>query len=137
MLFLRRWQGDVCLSSVIRHRGQKRRWRAVGTVPVICFISSGFRGRSSARWHTASFPASRRISSASSSLVADHSNETAFNRRNAIRVKKVLIIMGRYLPGYKDGGPVRSIKNLVDRLGDILYFFTQHNTCMKNIDACT
>lgn len=25
--------------------------------------------------------------------------------------------MGRYLPGYKDGGPVRSIKNLVDRLG--------------------
>lgn len=26
--------------------------------------------------------------------------------------------MGRYLPGYKDGGPVRSIKNLVDYLGD-------------------
>ncbi len=26
--------------------------------------------------------------------------------------------MGRYLPGYKDGGPVRSIKNLTDRLGD-------------------
>lgn len=25
--------------------------------------------------------------------------------------------MGRYLPGYKDGGPVRSIKNLVDFLG--------------------
>jgi len=33
-------------------------------------------------------------------------------------MKKILIIMGRYLPGYKDGGPVRSIKNLVDRLGD-------------------
>lgn len=32
--------------------------------------------------------------------------------------KRVLIIMGRYLPGYKDGGPVRSIKNLVDYLGD-------------------
>ena len=30
---------------------------------------------------------------------------------------KILIIMGRYLPGYKDGGPVRSIKNLVDSLG--------------------
>lgn len=29
-----------------------------------------------------------------------------------------MIIMGRYLPGYKDGGPVRSIKNLTDRLGD-------------------
>lgn len=25
--------------------------------------------------------------------------------------------MGRYLPGYKDGGPVRSIKNLTDALG--------------------
>lgn len=32
--------------------------------------------------------------------------------------KNILIIMGRYLPGYKDGGPVRSIKNLVDYLGD-------------------
>ncbi|MCR4588350.1 MAG: glycosyltransferase family 4 protein [Lachnospiraceae bacterium] len=32
--------------------------------------------------------------------------------------KVILIIMGRYLPGYKDGGPVRSIKNLTDRLGD-------------------
>lgn len=26
--------------------------------------------------------------------------------------------MGRYLPGYKDGGPVRSIKNLTDFLGE-------------------
>ena len=32
--------------------------------------------------------------------------------------KDILIIMGRYLPGYKDGGPVRSIKNLVDYLGN-------------------
>ncbi|MGO4108860.1 glycosyltransferase family 4 protein [Paenibacillus sp. YAF4_2] len=32
--------------------------------------------------------------------------------------KDILIIMGRYLPGYKDGGPVRSIQNLVDYLGD-------------------
>lgn len=32
-------------------------------------------------------------------------------------MRKILVIMGRYLPGYKDGGPVRSIKNLVDRLG--------------------
>lgn len=29
----------------------------------------------------------------------------------------ILIITGRYLPGYKDGGPVRSIKNIVDYLG--------------------
>lgn len=32
--------------------------------------------------------------------------------------KNILIIMGRYLPGYKDGGPVRSIKNLIDFIGD-------------------
>lgn len=32
--------------------------------------------------------------------------------------KKILIITGRYLPGYKDGGPVRSIVNLTDYLGD-------------------
>lgn len=32
--------------------------------------------------------------------------------------KDILIITGRYLPGYKDGGPVRSIKNLTDWLGD-------------------
>lgn len=31
--------------------------------------------------------------------------------------KEILIVMGRYLPGYKDGGPVRSIKNLTDFLG--------------------
>lgn len=33
-------------------------------------------------------------------------------------MKKILIIMGRYLPGYKEGGPVRSTKNLVDQLGN-------------------
>lgn len=32
--------------------------------------------------------------------------------------KDILIITGRYLPGYKDGGPVRSIKNLTDFLGE-------------------
>ena len=32
--------------------------------------------------------------------------------------KDILIITGRYLPGYKDGGPVRTIKNLTDWLGD-------------------
>lgn len=32
--------------------------------------------------------------------------------------KNILIITGRYLPGYKDGGPVRSIKNLTDFLGE-------------------
>lgn len=33
-------------------------------------------------------------------------------------MKKVLILMGRYLPGYKDGGPVRTIKNLTDIFGE-------------------
>ena len=33
-------------------------------------------------------------------------------------MKKILIITGRYLPGYKDGGPVRTIANLVDYLGE-------------------
>lgn len=36
---------------------------------------------------------------------------------------KILIIMGRYLPGYKDGGPVRSIINLTDYLGDEYDFY--------------
>ncbi len=31
--------------------------------------------------------------------------------------------MGRYLPGYKDGGPIRSIKNLTDILGDEYDFY--------------
>lgn len=38
-------------------------------------------------------------------------------------MKKVLIITGRYLPGYKDGGPVRTLKNLIDSIGD-RYNFT-------------
>ena len=32
--------------------------------------------------------------------------------------KDILIVMGRYLPGFKDGGPIRTIKNVVDYLGD-------------------
>lgn len=36
--------------------------------------------------------------------------------------RNILIIMGRYLPGYKDGGPVRTIKNLVDYLGEEYQF---------------
>lgn len=31
--------------------------------------------------------------------------------------KRILIVMGRYLPGFKTGGPVRSTKNLIDALG--------------------
>jgi len=33
-------------------------------------------------------------------------------------MRKILIIAGRYLPGYRDGGPVRSIINLTEWFGD-------------------
>lgn len=33
-------------------------------------------------------------------------------------MNKILILAGRYLPGYKDGGPVRTLINLIDLLGD-------------------
>lgn len=42
-------------------------------------------------------------------------------------MRKILILMGRYLPGYKDGGPVRTIINLTDALGDEYDF---HIACL-------
>ena len=33
-------------------------------------------------------------------------------------MRKILIITGRYLPGHRDGGPVRSIENLTEWMGD-------------------
>ena len=33
-------------------------------------------------------------------------------------MKRILILMGRYLPGYKDGGPLRTIINVTEALGD-------------------
>lgn len=38
-------------------------------------------------------------------------------------MKKILILMGRYLPGYKDGGPLRTIVNLTDALGNEYDFY--------------
>jgi len=38
-------------------------------------------------------------------------------------MKKVLVVAGWYLPGYKAGGPIRTISNLVDYLGDELDFY--------------
>lgn len=35
----------------------------------------------------------------------------------------ILTFLGYYLPGYKSGGPTRTIVNMVDRLGDELEFF--------------
>ena len=33
-------------------------------------------------------------------------------------MRTVLILMGRYLPGHKDGGPLRTIINVTEALGD-------------------
>ena len=38
-------------------------------------------------------------------------------------MKRVLILMGRYLPGHRDGGPLRTIANVVEALGDEYRFF--------------
>lgn len=35
-----------------------------------------------------------------------------------MKKKRILIVMGGYLPGYRSGGPVKSIKNIVDCYGD-------------------
>ncbi|MBR1450401.1 MAG: hypothetical protein IJ591_01660, partial [Lachnospiraceae bacterium] len=32
-------------------------------------------------------------------------------------MRKILILTGRYLPGFRDGGPVRSLVNLTDTFG--------------------
>lgn len=37
-------------------------------------------------------------------------------------MKTIAILCGRYLPGYKDGGPVRTIVNLVECLGNDYHF---------------
>ena len=38
-------------------------------------------------------------------------------------MKKILILAGRYLPGHKDGGPLRTLVNLTDALGDEYDFY--------------
>ena len=39
------------------------------------------------------------------------------------KFKKILILMGGYLPGHKDGGPSRTIVNLTDMLGEEYAFY--------------
>lgn len=38
-------------------------------------------------------------------------------------MRKILILMGRYLPGHKDGGPLRTMINITDTLGDEYEFY--------------
>src|SRR5262249_30130773 len=43
--------------------------------------------------------------------------------RNRLSVAMtVLVFVKHYLPGYKSGGPIRSLANLVEHLGDELHF---------------
>ena len=42
---------------------------------------------------------------------------------NLVKKKRVLIFVGGYLPGFRFGGPVRSISNMVDSLGDNFDFY--------------
>ena len=42
-------------------------------------------------------------------------------------MKRILILMGRYLPGHKDGGPLRTIANVTEALGDEYDF---HIACL-------
>jgi glycosyltransferase involved in cell wall biosynthesis len=41
---------------------------------------------------------------------------------NLAKKKRVLIFVGGYLPGFKFGGPIRSISNMVDSLGHVFDF---------------
>ena len=47
-------------------------------------------------------------------------------------MKKILVIIGTYLPGYKAGGPVLSIANLIDYLGDEYEFSVLTSCCDLN-----
>lgn len=47
-------------------------------------------------------------------------------------MKKILVIIGTYLPGYKAGGPVLSIANLIDDLGDEYEFHVLTSCCDLN-----
>ena len=38
-------------------------------------------------------------------------------------MRKILILMGRYLPGHRDGGPLRTMANVTEALGDEYEFF--------------
>ena len=49
--------------------------------------------------------------------------------------KKIMIFMGRYLPGYKDGGPVRTILNLVDTFhGDYELLIVTNDRDHKDVE---
>ena len=42
-----------------------------------------------------------------------------------LKMKKILVFIGGYLPGYKYGGALRSLVNLVNLLGDEFEFYIE------------
>lgn len=44
------------------------------------------------------------------------------------KIKKILVLTDWYLPGYKAGGPIRSLANLISTLTDIEFFVVTRNT---------
>lgn len=50
-------------------------------------------------------------------------NTTSFDKDEKERRAVVLIFTKHYLPGFKGGGPIKSISNLVDALGDKFEFY--------------
>src|SRR3984957_20888811 len=49
--------------------------------------------------------------------------EKAVQQRVGNDLRRVLVCIGRYLPGTKDGGPVRSIANMVSHLSPNFDFY--------------
>ena len=46
--------------------------------------------------------------------------------------KKIICFIKYYLPGYKSGGPVRTIANLINKIGND-YFFDISYTTFTNV----
>ena len=40
-----------------------------------------------------------------------------------MKKSNILVFVNRYLPDYKSGGPIRSIANLVERMGKKYHFY--------------
>lgn len=49
-------------------------------------------------------------------------NYSSDNLGSLLQKKKILTSVGYYLPGYKAGGPIRTLANMVDQLGDEFEF---------------
>ncbi|MGU8814893.1 glycosyltransferase [Clostridium perfringens] len=59
-----------------------------------------------------------------------------------LKKKKILIVNGQYIPGYKGGGPIQSCANMIENLGEIFDFYVltsdrdfKANESYKNIKA--